>query len=248
MTNMNTFGTIKSKLLKKLTESYISKNKTDLKEILNVIKSDKEFRDLYLFYEDIENKFINDPDVAKLYVEELSNMLKNKKVLVEKTCSVLEGKLEGVIIEENNVYDALDQLLDIDTLKNIEKKVIAKKKIIEVVTTEKKKNVNESTDFTKNETLLHVVMANDFNSYYDEVLSEDEKNELKTILSITKDELENKVATIKEDILSKIDSLLTESDDVTLKDKLSNVKKEVNSTGVTKYSYYKLKNLLTDIQ
>jgi len=243
---MNTFGTIKSKVLKKLTESYISKNKTEIKEILNVIKSDKEFRDLYLFYEDIENKYIGDSDTAKLYVEELSNMLKNKKSLVEKTCTILEQKLYGVVIEENNVYDALDQLLDIDSLKTIEKKVIAKKKIVEVVTTEKKKDMNESTEFTTNEALLHVVMANNFNAYYDEALNEEEKNELKSILSISKEELENKVATIKEDINKKIDNLLT--DDVSLKEKLSNVKKEVSNTGVTKYSYYKLKNLLTDME
>lgn len=248
MTNMNTFGTTKSKLLKKLTESYISKNKTEIKEILNVINSDKEFRDLYLFYEDIENKYINDPDTAKLYVEELGNMLKNKKTLVEGTCKLLEGKLDDITIEENKIYDALDQLLDIDSLKNIEKKVIAKKKIVEVVTTEKKKDVNESTEFTKNESLLHTVMANNFNAYYEEVLSEEEQIEFKTILSMSKEDLEKEVTTIKETILSKIDGLLNESSDDTLKTKLSDVKKQVNGEGTTKYSYYKLKNLLTDIQ
>lgn len=248
MTKMNTFGTIKSKLLKKLTESYISKNKTDIKEILNIINLDKEFRDLYLFYEDIENKYINDTEVAKSYVEELSNMLKNKKTLVEGTCILLEEKLENIIIEENKIYDALDQLLDIDSLKNIEKKVIAKKKIIEVVTTEKKKEVNESTVFTKNEPLLHTVMANNFNAYYEQALNEEEQNEFKSILSMSKEDLEKEVTTIKETILNKIDGLLNESSDDTLKTKLSDVKKQVNGEGVSKYSYYKLKNLLTDIQ
>jgi hypothetical protein len=245
---MNTFGTIKSKLLKKLTESYISKNKTEIKEILNIVKSNKEFRDLYLFYEEIENKYINDADVAKLYVEELGNMLKNKKVLVEDTCKLLDSKLNDIIIEENKIYDALDQLLDIDSLKNIEKKVVAKKKIIEVVTTEKKKEVTESIGYTKNETLLHTIMANNFNSYYEEVLSEEEQTELKSILSMPKEELEEKVKTIKEGILSKIDNLINESSDDMLKVKLSDVKKQVYDEGSTKYSYYKLKNLLTDIQ
>lgn len=248
MTKMNTFGTIKSKLLKKLTESYISKNKSEIKEILNIVKSDKEFRDLYLFYEDIENKYIDDPDVAKLYVEELGNMLKNKKVLVENTCNLLDSKLEGITIEENKTYDALDQLLDIDSLKNIEKKVIAKKKIIEVVTTEKKKEVAESIGFTKNEALLHSVMANNFNSYYEEVLSEEEQTELKSILSMTKDELDEKVKTLKETILNTIGNLINESSDDTLKVKLNEVKKQVDGEGSSKYSYYKLKNLLTDIQ
>ena len=68
MTKMNTFGTIKSKLVKKLTESYISDKKSEIKEIVNIIRRDKEFRDLYLFYEEIENKYIDDPSIAKLKV------------------------------------------------------------------------------------------------------------------------------------------------------------------------------------
>ncbi|MEN6291603.1 MAG: hypothetical protein ABFD07_06255, partial [Methanobacterium sp.] len=103
---MNTFGTIKSKLIKKLTESYISENKSEIKEIVNIIKKDKEFRDLYLFYEEIENKYIEDPSIAKLYVEQISSMLTEKKSLVESTCKTLEGKLNDVIVEGNEIYDA----------------------------------------------------------------------------------------------------------------------------------------------
>jgi hypothetical protein len=186
--------------------------------------------------------------VAKLYVEELGYMLKNKKVLVENTCKLLDSKLNNITIEENKIYDALDQLLDIDNLKNIEKKVVAKKKIIEIVTTEKKKPVTESIGFTKNEILLHTIMVNNFNTYYEEVLTEEEQSDLKIILSMSKEELEEKVKTIKENILNRIDNLLNESPDDTLKIKLSDVKKQVYDEGSTKYSYYKLKNLLTDIQ
>jgi hypothetical protein len=245
---MDTFGTIKSKILKKLTESYISKNKSEIKEIVTIMKSDKEFKDLYLFYEEIENKHIENIDTAKLYVEEIGTILKNKNLLIENTCNILSEKLKGIIAEDNKFYDALDQLLDVDSLKNIEKKVEAKKKIVEVVTTEKKFNIKESTEFTKNETLLHAVMANDFNSYYDEVLSEEEKIELKMILSLSKDELSEKITTIKESIFNKINSHLNESTDNTLKEKLNEAKNQVINSEISKYSYYKLKSLLTDIE
>ena len=95
---MNTFGSIKSKVLKKLTESYISDDKSVIKEIVNIIKEDKEFKDIYLFYEDIENKFFDDPETAKLYVEQISSMLNNKKMVIESTCKKLDEKLGDVIV------------------------------------------------------------------------------------------------------------------------------------------------------
>lgn len=247
MTNMNTFGTIKSKLVKKLTESYVSNNKSELKEIIKTIKSDKEFRDLYLFYEDVENKYFDDPETAKLYVEQISLMLLDKKQLVENTCKILDGKLTDVITEENSVYDALDQLLDIDTLKNIDKKLNAKKKIINVITTSKKKQtVTEDVVFTGNEVLLHTVMTNNFNSYFNQSLNEEEKNELKSILTLTDEELNIKVTNLKESILEKISNIITESTNDTLVQKLNDVRMEVENTEVSKYSYYKLNSLLNE--
>lgn len=248
MTKMNTFGTIKSKLIKKLTESYISDNKSEIKEIVNIIRKDKEFRDLYLFYEDIENKFIEDPETAKLYVEQISSMLTEKKALVEGTCKSLEGKLKDVIVENNEVYDALDQLLDIDSLKNIDKKLIAKKKIVEVITTEKKIDIKESTEFTENETLLHTLLANNFNAYYEVAMNEEEKNELKSILSLSNEELETNINTLKESILNKITTILSESTDDSLIKKLNEVKKQVNETSVSKYNFYKMSQLAKDME
>lgn len=248
MTKMNTFGTTKSKLVKKLTESYISGDKSEIKEIVNIIKKDKEFRDLYLFYEDIENKFIEDPETAKLYVEQISSMLTEKKTLVEGTCKSLEGKLKDVIVENNQVYDALDQLLDIDTLKNVDKKLIAKKKIVEIITTEKKREIKESTEFTENETLLHTLLANNFNAYYEQAMNEEEKNELKSILSLSNEELKIKVDTLKETLLSKITNLLLESTDETLTKKLNETKKQIFETEVSRYNFYKLNDLLKDME
>ena len=52
------FGAIKTKILNKLTESYASENKAEIKDILTTIKEDKHFKEMYLFYEEIENKFM----------------------------------------------------------------------------------------------------------------------------------------------------------------------------------------------
>ena len=69
---MNKFGAIKTKLLSKLTESYAKENKAEIKDILTTIKENKEFKEMYLFYEEIENKYIDDKETAKLYVEGLN--------------------------------------------------------------------------------------------------------------------------------------------------------------------------------
>ena len=76
---MKKFGVIKTKLLNKLTESYANENKTEIKNILTTIKENKDFKEMYLFYEEIENKFIADKETAKLYVEGLNAMLIQSK-------------------------------------------------------------------------------------------------------------------------------------------------------------------------
>ena len=69
---MNKFGVIKTKLLNKLTESYAKENKAEIKNILTTIKENKDFKEMYLFYEEIESKTISDKETAKLYGEGLS--------------------------------------------------------------------------------------------------------------------------------------------------------------------------------
>ena len=72
---MTNFGEIKSKLLTKLTESYNSGNKTELKELINKLKSNKNLVEMHHFYEEVENMFISNKDNAKLYVETLEPQL-----------------------------------------------------------------------------------------------------------------------------------------------------------------------------
>ena len=45
---MNKIGVLKTKILKKLTESYSSQNKSEMKDILKTIKENKDFKELYL--------------------------------------------------------------------------------------------------------------------------------------------------------------------------------------------------------
>ena len=243
---MNKFGELKTKMLTKLTESYTKENKTEVKDILKTIKENKDFKEMYLFYEEIENKYIEDKETAKLYVEGLNTYFSqpmgnwnNLNVF----CESLHNKLGDIEIETNELYESLDMLSEKDSLSNIEKKVIAKKKLVEHLTTKKKITESKDTTLVPNETLLNAVLTNNFNVLYSNTLSESEKEELKNILSISYDDLIVKSNELHESILEKVSTLMTESNDVDLTSRLKAVRDEVSQMSPSRYNYYRLTEL-----
>ena len=240
---MNKFGDIKNKMLTKLTESYSNENKKEVKDILNTIKENKEFKEMYLFYEEIENKYISDKETAKLYVEGLSTMLNGNIKNLSTFCESLDKKLGDVQIQSNEIYESLDVLSEKDTLSNIEKKVIAKKKLVEHLTAEKEILESKDSTLVPNESLLQAVLANNFNVLYSNTLSESQKEELKNILSIPQEELSSKTTELKESIINQVSTILNESNDTDLITKLNKVKDEVTQMTTSKYNYYRLTEL-----
>jgi hypothetical protein len=241
---MNKFGVLKTKILKKLTESYSNKNKEEVKDILNTIKENKDFKEMYLFYEEIENKYFDDKEIAKLYVEEIKSVLKDKSDKIASFSKNLNTKLKDVEINENELYSYLDLLVQEENLSNVDKKIIAKKKLVEHLTTKKQQEVKkEDTQLVENENLLYAVLANNFNVLYNNSLNESQKKELQGILSLTDEDLEIKVGDLKESILGQVGTILSESKDVDLSNKLTKVKDEVNEMKPSKFNYYRLVQL-----
>lgn len=240
---MNKIGVIKSKVLKKLTESFGSGDKSEMKQILSKIVTNKDFKEMYLFYEDIENKYFDNSETAKLYVEELNSVLKNKSKVLSTFCKELNEDLGDVDFETNELYSYLDQLTEEDNLNNLDKKIIAKKKLIEHLTTSKEAGPNNKETYTTNENLLYSVLANNFNTLYSDKLNEEQKEELKNILSLSNEDLEKNIPELKEDILAKVTVMINESNDGELTSKLNSVISEVNSMNTTKYNYFRLKQL-----
>ena len=244
---MNKFGELKSKMLTKLTESYTKENKSEVKDILKTIKENKDFKEMYLFYEEIENKYIEDKETAKLYVEGVSTMLLQSMTKEELSvfCESLNKKLGDVEIKTNELYESLDQLTIKDTLSNIENKVVAKKKLVEHLTTKKDVNETKKVVYSQNENLLHAVLANNFNVLYSNTLSESQQEELKNILSIPSEELESKTVELKESITNQVNILLNEAvaNDSEIVSKLNKVKNEVDEMETSRYNYYRLTEL-----
>jgi hypothetical protein len=240
---MNKFGVLKTKILKKLTESYSNKNKGEVKDILNTIKENKDFKEMYLFYEEIENKYFDDKEIAKLYVEEIQSVLKDKSDKIASFSKDLNTKLKDVEINENELYSNLDLLVQSENLSNVDKKIIAKKKLVEHLTTKKEIVKKEDAQLVENENLLYAVLANNFNVLYNHSLNESQKKELQGILSLSDEDLEVKISDLKESILGQVGNILSESKDGDLTSKLTKVKDEVNEMKSSKFNYYRLVQL-----
>lgn len=238
-------GTIKNKVLTKLTESFSNGDKKEVKKILKKITSDKDLKEMYLFYEEIENKYIDNTDVAKLYVEELSKMLKDKYKLVENTCKDLSKNLKNVEHTSNELYEALDTLSSEDKLTNISEKIHAKNVVLEHVL--KEKNLSEESVYTENEKMLTTVLTNNFNFMYENTLDESQKTELKNILSLNRDELKTNIDSLKSELNECLVVSLNESTDYEVKDKINHVLSEIKEMSYNHFNYYKLQELKKDL-
>lgn len=240
---MNNFGKIKSALLKKMSDAYYNNDKKEIKELLNIIKENKEFKEMYLFYENIENKFLEDKEIAIQYVNALDPILKKNMNKLSSYLNEIKHKFDDVIICENDIYDSIDSLLIEDTIDNIDKKIVAKRNLVEHISSKKQNDDDENYQIVENENLLCTVLTNTFNITYDATLSESEKTELSSILSLTNEELNSNIINLKENILLKVNQILTESDDLDLKNKLNEVKSEMFEMSNNKINYYKLSQL-----
>jgi hypothetical protein len=198
---------------------------------------------MYLFYEEIENKYFDDKEIAKLYVEEIQSVLKDKSDKIASFTKNLNTKLKDIEINENELYSNLDLLVQEENLSNVDKKIIAKKKLVEHLTTKKEIVKKEETQLVENENLLYAVLANNFNVLYNNSLNESQKKELQGILSLTDEDLEVKISDLKESILGQVGSILSESKDNDLTGKLTKVKDEVNEMKPSKFNYYRLVQL-----
>ena len=185
-----------------------------------------------------KTKFIND-------LNYIWNLINNSKQMDDLTtfCTSLNKMINVETINENEIYNSLDILIEKDSLSNIEKKVNAKKNLVNHLTT--KKEIKESKDSTliPNENLLNAVLTNNFNALYSNTLSESQKEELKNILSIPYDEIITKTTELKESIVSQVSTLLSESNETDLINKLNAVKDEVTQMNPSRYNYYRLNEL-----
>jgi hypothetical protein len=244
---MNKFGAIKNKLLLKLTESYSNGDKKTIGEILKSIKSNKQFKELYVFYENFERQHFDSVELAEQYIESISKILNGRLNEIEVLNKQYAKLVDGVVSESNELYDSLDLLTESDTILNVADKIKAKKYLIGHLM--EVKEIDESSDvIVENEKLLYAVLTNNFNVKYNDILSEEEKIELKSLISLTDEEVETRITELKENISNKINNLLTESHTPEFAEKLKETELLTKQMKSSKYNLFKLKQLKTDLE
>jgi hypothetical protein len=230
------FGVIKTLVENKLIESF---KKDDLKINMKLFKtkllSDKSFVKMMNVYNNLnENKEL-DKETANYLIDDLVKEFKSNK-LSEGTMSFIKKWTSDVVNE--NKYETIDDLVYGDDLYP-EKKSIARKSIVESLGSKKVIKESKSPKVPLS-TMLNV--ANKNATKFLETLSESERNEVLDIMSLKGEKLNEKFTELKENTISKIDSLINESDE-DLKKILTETKNKLVKTNSNKKEYIKLLEL-----
>ena len=218
---MNTFGNIKTNIEK--TASELAKKpefKRFIFEFNALVLKNKDISELYNIYDDLSTKKGVSPDIVNDYVNE---SIEYSQILMEsqtKNIGYLNTWISSWTKSNQNKYSDIDNAIYNNSIRNLESVLESKNNIKKTLISEEKINVKES---------IH--------------LTESDKEELKTITSLNKDELKKEINTLKESVNSKLKVTLNESKDSDLSNAIQNTINKVNDTKYDHYNLYKLRKL-----
>lgn len=244
---MNTFGQIKSNIESLLSESYGKPSfKNHMKSFKKNILENKKLAEAYYLYDELSKKKGMSKDILDDYVNEsfdtLKSVLKSQESkLKEVNMWVSENLTESV----DNSYSDIDTVIYNTSVKNLEKVLESKNRIKKTLgESVKPKTVNETVNLPLS-TMLKI-STNTFNKEYENI-SEEEKNELKQLLSLDKKQLIEEIEKSKSVVIEKLTTKLNESTDDELAEKVNQTISKINESEISLVSLYKLRQLETGL-
>ena len=237
---MRNFGLLKSIVENALVKTYKTEDfKQIIKEFRDFIKDNKSVGELYVEYGTLmKTKGLNE-EVAKeflgLSVDFIKSTINNNKREFEQFDAWVETLGENV----ENQYELLDNMVFAKTADDFTKLVESRKQMWKLMSDAKEESTLTESINIPLESMFGVA-ADTFAKEYSQ-LSESELFELKSILRMSQDELNEGIERLKTEVLGKL-SVVNESDEDTNK-KLSETKQRIESTSIDSISYYKLKKL-----
>ena len=233
------FGNIKSKIEEKLLESYSNNTfKTEMKNFKSLVLGNKNISKLFYLYDEMSsNKGLNE-SLVNDYIYECITIYENTINKIEdNTISNLKKWVSNVNCE--NKYENIDNLFSTDVL-TIESRLKSKKIISE--------NLIKIPENKKGETVnlpisTMVNIANKTFSNYVEGLNESDRKELINFLKTDESELEPKYESIKNEVKSKLNSIVESTPDTETLERVNETITKVDSETFNKLNYFKLKNL-----
>jgi hypothetical protein len=236
------FGILKSKIEDCLVESY---KKDTLKRNMFVFEElvlkNKSLSTLYFLYDELsKNKGLNE-SIVNEYINESIILFENTISKVNTSDIKDINQWIGHIVSENR-YQDIDNLFS-NNVSTIEEKLKSKKTISENL----KKDPITSKEVIEVPLKSMVEVANKtINSYLDS-LTEGEKKQLNTLLTTPDDKLNKKYEFLKEDVIEKLETLLSESEDSETNVKINETIEKLQTENYDKLNYFKLKQLNENI-
>lgn len=246
---MKPFSYYKKNIDSILENSYSDKKlfKENFHVIMGALKMSKPFREFFTLYNEIEQKNFKSKDEVSEYINESVYYLRPKIKSIKNVCNILENvfnKRTKLLKETNNkLYNSLDYLIYKKGVKNITNRLEVKNNLIESVLNKKE---HKKLKTTLNPQTLAYTLSENYNKEFSK-LSKDDKDLLSEIMSIKKDNLFEEINKVKEVVLTRINSLVKESNEENLKAKLTQTKNVVLTMDKDKLSLLRLKQLQTDL-
>lgn len=240
---MNKFGQIKSNIESLLTKSY-GKNafKTNMKSFKSHIIENEKLAEAYYLYDELSKKKGLSKDLVDDYVNECVETIKG--ILTTESTKLKEVNMwvsEGLKTDSDNNYTNIDTVVYSTSIKNLEKVLECKNTIKKLLgETEEVTKVTESVNIPLSSMLK--IATNTFNREYGDI-SEEEKKELKNLLSLSKTELTEEITISKGVVLKKLTEKVNESNDEDLNNRVNETINRINESEISLTSLYKLKQL-----
>ena len=232
------FGILKSKIEDCLVESY---RKDTLKRNMFVFEElvlkNKTLSTLYFLYDELsKNKGLNESFVNE-YINESIILFENTVSKVEKSDLKDLNSWVGHIVSENR-YQDLDNLFS-NNASTLEEKLKSKKTISENL----KKNPTTEKEVIEVPLKSMVEVANNTIKTYIDTLTEGEKKQLNVLLNTSDEKLSQKYVFLKEDVVEKLETLLSENEDSEVSQKINETIEKLQTENYDKLNYFKLKQL-----
>jgi hypothetical protein len=232
------FGILKSKIEDCLVESYKKNSlKKDMFVFEELVLKNKSLSTLYFLYDELsKNKGLNESFVNE-YINESIILFENTVSKVNKNDVKDLNMWVGHIVSENRYVD-VDNLFS-NNISTLEEKLKSKKTISENL----KKNPTEEKEVFEVPLKSMVDVANNTIKSYIDGLNESERKQLNVLLTTSDEKLNQKYDFLKEDVIEKLESLLSENEDTEVSEKINETIEKLQTEDYDKLNYFKLKQL-----
>ena len=239
---MNKFGEIKSKVEQISVDLFGKKDFTKfMRGLKSNILENKDLTEIFYIYDDLSSKKGLSKDIASDYVNE---SIEYCQILIENNRTSLNKLTKWVSqynVESPNNYKNIDTIVYGNSIRDLETVLESKKNIISTIISEEiKKQIKESVNLPLS-TMVKVAEENLKGEMSN--LTESEKNELVSISSLSKEELETEFNSLKESVISNLKGSLNESKEDEIKAMIGQTITKISDSKCTHYDLYKLRKL-----